>query len=423
MLETKNTGKSFTGGKIFNAAHQPNTTAIDWIIIHTKTDSPMTDRNIAHLDFRHLDTVLAHEKLGVAVWKQVHKILDQKIAAVKLDGLAKGVCKARLIASAIDSRINAPNLHPSVQKALRTYRDSLHAWASGAKLDEYSHEFLKGDKIDGAPVSGFELAMILQTEQMGCQTGIIRDDDQAIWLWHTEEDVEKSPGWRFDAIRIFSFRYEDHLVESFVYPDLLPGPSFGWKDDLYIQAVDTLYVKTDSNGNAIPPNIATWVALCLGGELPLTEIVDALSPYQSGYALTAVSRGSHLVTGVNVEFTADHRTHALLPNESGRYFFQVNLISDRSCLLSQKFEVISAETESWMEERIARTEKALEGFIPAPNKLRFLHQMIASQEGGEYAYVNKDVKAFILCHVCNTGLEKWIGAGPANIEEELTPTA
>jgi hypothetical protein len=403
------------------AAHQPKTIATAWKYLHTKMDALMPDHEITRLDFHHLDTVAAHEKLGVAVRKQVHKILDQKIAAVKLDGLVEFVRKARLIASAIETRIDAPNLHPSIRKALSTYRDSLHAWASGAKLDEYSHEFLQGEKIDGSPVSGFELAMILQTEQMGCQTGIIRDEDQAIWLWHAEEDVDKFPAGRFDAIRIFSFRYDDHLIESFIYPDLLPGPSFGWKDDLYVQAVDTLYVKTDSNGNSIPPNIATWIALCLGGELPIKEIVDALSPYQSGYALTSVSRWSHPAIGENVEFTADHLTHALLPDEFGRYFFQVNLISDRSCLLSQKYEEISAATESWMEQRIARTEKALESFMPAPNKLEFLHQLIASHEGGEYAYVNKDVKAFILCRISNTGLEKWIGSGSANIEDDLVP--
>jgi hypothetical protein len=379
----------------------------------------MAVERILQLDYQHLDTAAAHDKLGEAVWKQVHKILDHKIEAVKLEGLCEFVREARQIERALEARIQDQEIHPAIQEALQRYMDSLDAWARGAKLDEYQQAYLRGEAVDGQPIRGRELAMILQTEQMGCQTGMIRDQDGAVWLWHTEEDVDKMPGGRFDALRVFSFRYGNQAIESFIYPDLLPGPSFGWKGNSYVQAVDTLYIKDLANGDAIPPNIATWVALCLGGEIPVCEIVQWLSPYQAGYALSAATLGPQGVSGENVEFTADHFTYTQLPETYGHYLFQVNLISDRSCRLSQKFEEISAEMEGFMLARIERTARAMAGFRAAPNKLAFLHQLIASHEGGEYAYVNQDVKAFILCRLSESGLEKWIGAGPANLGDEL----
>jgi len=379
----------------------------------------MATHGISQLDYRHLDTTEAHGKLGEAVWEQVHKILDFKIETVKLAGVAEFTRKARRIQAAVAARIQDTGIDPAIRQALQAYMGALGAWAQGARLDTYRHDRLQGAAVDGQPISGRELAMILQTEQMGCQTGMVRDEDGAIWLWHTEEDVDKTPGGRFDAIRTFAFRYGGRTITSFVYPDLLPGPSFGWSGERYVQAVDTLYIKSLPDGDAIPPNIATWVTLCLGAEVPLTEIVGALSPYQAGYALSAVSRSPQEVRGENVEFTADHLTYTQLGEAYGQFLFQVNLISDRSCRLSQKFEEISAEMEGFMLARIQRTEHALAGFTASGSKLEFLHQMIASRDGGEYAYVNKDVKAFILCRLSESGLEKWIGVGSADSQEDL----
>lgn len=379
----------------------------------------MTANSILQLDYRHLDTAEAHGKLGEAVWEQVHKILDYKIKVVKLAGVVDFTRKARRIQAAVAARIQDAGIDPAIRQALQAYIHALGAWAKGAHLDTYRHELLQGAMVDGEPIAGHELAMILQTEQMGCQTGMVRDQDGAIWLWHTEEDVDKTPDGRFDSIRTFAFRYDGRDINSFVYPDLLPGPSFGWSGERYVQAVDTLYIKSIPDGDAIPPNIATWVTLCLGGEVPLSETVQALSPYQAGYALSAALGGPKGVRGENVEFTADHLTYTQLGETYGGFLFQVNLISDRTCRLSQKFEEISAEMEGFMVARIERTERVMAGFRAAPDKQAFLHQMIASHEGGEYAYVNKDVKAFFLCRLSARRLEKWIGAGSADLADEL----
>ena len=380
----------------------------------------MASHGLLQLDYRHLDTVEAHARLGEAVWEQVYKILDHKIAAAKQAGVTEFTRKARHIEAGLAARIRDTSIDPVIRQALDAYMGALGAWTRGARLDAYRHDRLQGAVVDGKPISGGELAMILQTEQMGCQTGMVRDQDSTIWLWHTEEDVDKTPGGRFDAIRTFSFRYNGRTITSFIYPDLLPGPSFGWSGEHYVQAVDTLYIKDIPDGDTIPPNIVTWVTLCLGGEVPLAEIVRALSPYQAGYALSAASRGPQGVSGENVEFTAGHLTHTQLPQAYGQYLFQVNLISDRTCHLSQKFEEISPETETFMLQRIERTAHTMAGFRAAPSKLDFLHQLIASNEGGEYAYVNKDVKAFLLCHLSENGLKKWIGVGSANLGDELT---
>lgn len=371
------------------------------------------------LDYRSLDTVAAHRGLGRTVQGQVHKILHYKITSMEMGEVDRIVQQARRVEAALESKMQDTALNPGIRRALRCYRDSLAAWVDGAELDPFCRELLPGKVINGSQVSGTDLALILQAEQMGCQTGMIRDQDESIWLWHTEEDVDRMPGGRFDTLRIFSFCYQDALIDAFIYPDLLPGPSFGWVETRYVQAVDTLYVKDHPDNDAIPPNIATWVALCLGGKLPLSEIIQALNPYQAGYALSAVTRSADQVSGDNLEFSGDHWTEAQLPPEYGAYFFQVNLISDRSCTLSQKYETIGPEIETEMAARIDRTTAALQHFKAALDKRCFLHQLISSREGDEYAYVNKDVKAHFLCRMSLTGFEKWLGAGSANQEEEL----
>jgi hypothetical protein len=166
----------------------------------------MASHGLLQLDYRHLDTVEAHARLGEAVWEQVHKILDYKIEAVKLAGVAESIRNARHIEAAVTARIQDGGIEPVIQQALQIYMQSLRAWARGARLDGYRHERLQDARVDGKPITGGELAMILQTELMGCQTGMVRDQDGAIWLWHTEEDVDKTPDGRFDAIRTFACR-------------------------------------------------------------------------------------------------------------------------------------------------------------------------------------------------------------------------
>jgi len=378
-----------------------------------------TNREIIQLDFRDVDIQLAHEKLGEAVQAQVYKILNEKINIDNYQVFISNIRKARLMAKAIDQKIKSPRLMRELKRALITYKDALQAWTTGAKLDSYYHDLLDGVKVDGLPISGQELALLLQAEQLGCQTGIIRDDNHSILLWHTEEDVEPVPGARFDYTRIFSFCYEGRQIHAFIYPDLLPGPTFGWRDDGYVQAVDTLYVKIDSSENSIPPNIATWLALCLGGEVPITEIVDSLSPFQKGYALLRVYQSSDKIVGEKVEFISNALEYKTLSEKYGDYLFQVNMIADRDSMFKQKYEEIDETTEASLEQRINRTKKALEKFIPTQNKIGFLHRLLSSRDGGEYAYANKDVKAYFLCRMSDTGLQKWIGVGVAKEDDDL----
>jgi hypothetical protein len=380
-----------------------------------------TNREIVHLDFRDIDIQLAHEKLGEAVQAQVYKILNEKINLDDDQGFISDIRKARLMARAIDQKIKSPDLMREIKKALIAYKAALQAWTTGARLDGYQHDLLNGLMIDGLPVRGQELAMLLQAEQLGCQTGIIRDEDHSIWLWHAEEDVEPVPGARFDYTRIFSFCYEGKHIHAFIYPDLLPGPTFGWRDDGYVQAVDTLYVKVDSSEDSIPPNIATWLTLCLGGQVPITEIVDSLSPFQKGYALLSVSQSSDKIIGEKVEFISSAMEYRALSEKYGDYLFQVNMIAERDTLFQQKYEQIDETTEAALGQRIDRTQKALEEFIPTQNKIGFLHRLLSSRDGGEYAYANQDVKAYFLCRMADTGLQKWIGVGVANADNDLVP--
>ena len=387
--------------------------------MQTSNNREETNREIVQLDFRDVDMQLAHQKLGEAVQPQVYKILNEKINIDDFQGFISNIRIARLMDKAIDQKINLPDLMPEIKRALIAYKDALRAWTTGAKLDRYQHDLLDGVKIDGLPVSGQDLAMLLQAEQLGCQTGIIRDQDHSILLWHAEEDVEPIPGARFDYTRIFSFCYQGKHIYAFIYPDLLPGPTFGWRDDGYVQAVDTLYVKDDSSENSIPPNIATWLALCLGGEVPITEIVDSLSPFQKGYALMSVCQSSDKIVGEKVEFISSALEYTALSEKYGDYLFQVNMIAERDSIFKLKYEQIDETTEIALEQRIDRTNKALEEFIPTQNKIGFLHRLLSSRDGGGYAYANNDVKAYFLCRMSDTGLQKWIGVGVAKVDDDL----
>jgi hypothetical protein len=65
-------------------------------------------------------------------------------------------------------------------------------------LEHFEHHALAAFE----PLGQIDLAMFLQNDCTGCQTGMYRAQDGSVVLWHTEEDVEDEPGSGFDLLRI-----------------------------------------------------------------------------------------------------------------------------------------------------------------------------------------------------------------------------
>ncbi len=210
------------------------------------------------------------------------------------------------------------------------------------------------------------LFLALQEDEVGCQTGVYRERDGSVILWHTEEDYEQTPGERFDQLRLFSFRAADQRIATgFIYPDLLPGPTFGWHGNDFMQAIDTLHIKPVDFEDALMPNALAWLSLYLGTQVTREELSRSLGPFQGGYSLTALSKTGSKVGVEKIEFANADHTISHLESDAGCYLFQTNVIADLSLPIGVQ-EQTSPESRAWNEARMARTA----GFMKDVQKTR-----------------------------------------------------
>ena len=198
---------------------------------------------LVFLDFSKHDLRTAHRMLGEQVSAQVHKILRQRLERLdrsKLNFLLTQTCSC---AETLTDKLSDQRLDPRLQGALQEYVDCLAAWADGAGLRDFDHPALAAQRR----LCPLDLALFLQHDSTGCQTGMYRQGDGSVILWHTEEDIEFEAGSGFDQLRLASFNVGDEenpiTMTAFIYPDLLPGPAFGWRSDGYTQAVDNLHIR------------------------------------------------------------------------------------------------------------------------------------------------------------------------------------
>ena len=370
-----------------------------------------------HLRLDAGDWVASHRRLGESVQGQVHKILKARLDGLTTDQFGAAIRAARRCRAALEKRIRSPHLTHPIRWTLEEYLCCLSAWSDGVQLGEVQHPRLRGSPVDGQPVTPQELALLLQDDHRGCQTGILREQDGSVTLWHTEEDVEERPGSRFDGLRLASFCREGGCgapeVSAFIYPDLLPGPAFGWRSDSYVQAVDSLYLKRSTGSDHLLSNIAVWVTLRLGMAMDAEQIVEALAPFVDGYAILTVQPADSVVHGRKIEFAGDQASTCQLSEAPGSLLFQVNVFSRSDAPIALAYESIDANLRQAFEQRTYRTAAAISGMDLSEDTLSGLFDLLASQDGGEYAYANEHVKAYVLCRVYSGGLRVAVGAGPA----------
>jgi hypothetical protein len=263
--------------------------------------------------------------------------------------------------------------------------------------------------IDGTAITPFDLALVLQDEYSGCQTGAYRDDDGSVIFWHTEEAHENEPAQRFDRFRLAHFtldrRDEPVSVYSFIYPDLLPGPSFAWRSDGYVQMVDFLFLKPDLIRTGLFANLVTWVTLRLGMQMRPEQVVRHLAPFHDGYSLLYVNNLHAKPQAGRVEFAADKNSLSALSDQPGSFLFQVNIFSGQSAHLVHELERDPNPERQLLVDRIRRTEQGLCKLRPGSDHMRGIHRILKSKDGGPGAYNNPDVKAHLIGKMTSTELK------------------
>jgi hypothetical protein len=380
---------------------------------------------IQHLDLTAYGVPEAHFHLGADVGARVALFLRKRLEGLGDREVENEIRLARGSWAEVERRRRSRDLHPTVRLALDEYARSLQAWAAGAGLADFARSDLGGLRVDGVPVGAEDLACLLQNELNGCQTGVFREDDSSVILWHTEEDREYPGIARFDKLRVASFRAPgdgSRAFTGFIYPDLLPGPAFGWSGSSYAHAVDAFYLRPADGSAGLTANAVTWVCLYLAGAMTTREIAQALAPFRDGYALSSVSRTGSGLQGDTTEFIAGTVHSTPLPGRPSSSLFKVNFLSGTAAAASD-LENIQPERRRVLERRVVRTGRALRALAQSEDRVSGFSRLLASRVGGEFAYANPSVKAHFLCRMAQAQTQIWVGPGPAIREDHFFASA
>jgi hypothetical protein len=372
---------------------------------------------LVFLDLTQYDLRTAHHRLGEHTGQQVQKILRQRFDRSDTHKIALVMQETRSCAETLTGKIGDKRLERRLREAVREYLDCLEAWADGAGLAGFEHPAL----AEQQSISPLELALFLQHDSTGCQTGMYRQEDGSVILWHTEEDIEFEAGSGFDQLRLATFNVGDGntpvTMHAFIYPDLLPGPAFGWRSDGYTQAVDSLHVRACADQKSgILANILTWLTLRLGSDCEPGKVIRDMGPYFDGYALNAVSIRGGNAHAEKHEFTANQNLSTILGDRPGSYLFQVNIFSQKKRLWIRELEDLPAEDRRLYKRREWYTRKALQNKdhrVGEAGDMGFFFDLICARSGIRWPYANTDMKAYLILRLSPQEAEIWLGHGPA----------
>jgi hypothetical protein len=378
----------------------------------------VSENRLNFLDFRGLNLVDAHRALGRDVGEHARFLLKRR-----LDRMDEGrfqymlrqgrACQAHLVQCHASSI-----LAPVIKDAVAEYRACLEGWAEAAELGRVEHSLIK-NRIDGQPVTELDLAFLLQHDNSGCQTGLYRQEDGGLILWHSEEDLVEG---RFDKLRVaeFEIKGDNRLVQlhALIYPDLMPGPAFGWRSDNYVQAVDTLILRNPPPlESGVLVNCVAWLAWRLGPSLEGEEIVRALAPFFDGYALNRAYRREGHIVGEKCEFAGERFIPYDLPEVPGSYLFQANIFCNRRDRGLRAMEAMSLSDQRFFLHRLYRTRRWLRNKpqSTSPDEdIQAFYRLLGWRAGGEGGYANSVVIAHFLARLSSDGLNVWFGPGPTS---------
>lgn len=352
----------------------------------------------------------AHRALGVLVQEPARAAIQKRRAALAAPQLDRQLQAAVASLSFLRARVESPRLAAVLRRALEEYLECLDAWASavgvGACLDDRL--------VDGRRVTPLELALWAQDDNAGCQTGMQRREDGSVLFWHTEEDTL---GY-FDLPRLVSFAIRGQVFYSFIYSYLLPGPAFGFRDG-HMQAVDSLHVRRGAAARGSFTSTVAWLSWRLGPEVDAREVVRALSPCVDGCALSVALPTGREVIAMTHELGGPHLVSRRLVGRGGARLLQVNIVTRLEGPLGRA-EALTARDRAKYERRIQRAEDLLDAMGKDPEPADIL-RMLASRDGGSYAFANADVKAHCVAVVSRHGIDVHVGGGSAQPGDEFQP--
>ena len=361
------------------------------------TSFPLSLENtIPLLEYRNLDIREAHKQLGDAVANQVQSILARRFGEISNETITQLQARARSRLYRIGQLREDRTLPARIRDALGLYLDCLETWADGAGLGLFGLNL-------GTPL---ELAVLLQDDHPGCQSGVVRGADGSILFWHTEEDVDEPGFARVDQPRLAVFRnpFDGESIFSFIYPDLLPGPNFNWRGDGYVQFADSLFFRDHGFSEGVAANLVTWVTLLLGGTSPAPEIIRSLLPVYEGYALFSLFPRQKSAFATRTEFTSVASLTVKLDAKPSAALLQTNAFSAEARELAARYERDPFRSKKHYQNRIARAERCLTHGENDPT-LETIRRMLASREGGKWAFANQDVKAHLYGRLSKDSLE------------------
>lgn len=344
------------------------------------------------------DWAAAHAALGAALRDAIAGVVARRLIATDAGALRAQLESIRLSRAHLERRAGAGGVPAALRRALQAYLQALAAWAQGADLDALRPLAQR----HGAACSADDLALWLQDDNTGCQTGVLRAADGAVLLWHTEEDTI---GY-FDRARLVEMQVGEARAGAFLYPYLLPGPAFGWWSRGLL-AYDTLSVRRSEGGT--PTSALSWLLWSAQGELEPLATAQALVPFLDGGAFTLVARSERGVTAQVVEVGGELALGSTLGTAAGARRLQVNMASDDAQALAA-IETLDGAGRAPYRERLARTARQLDACAPDEAALR---AMLASDEGGTWAFANPDVVGHLVARVSDAELALHVGVGPA----------
>jgi hypothetical protein len=313
----------------------------------------------------------------------------------------------------LDERRRRRGLDAALSRGIGEYLACLAAWSAGARLAACLKD---SHAVGGRHVSAEELALWLQDDNAGCQTGLARLDDGGVLFWHTEEDTI---GY-FDRPRLASITVAGRWWHAFLYPYLMPGPAFGFSRGSF-HAVDSLHVRRCRDDTGSLTCVASWLVWRLGGELPARTIIEALAPYLDGCAINVVQNRAGRVNASVHEFGGRHVQSRELPGSAGSLLFQANAVSDEASPLAGEQGLSKVERGRYRA-RSERTRQAVGRLAERDAASPYaILRLLASRRGGSYAYANEDVKAHCVGIADGDGWELYVAPGSASPGDRYLP--
>ena len=350
-----------------------------------------------------------HGQLGEQLGENIRSVARLRLQSTPATKFAREIAAVRNCRWHLKQHVRSTYTPAHVRRGLREYLACLDAWTSGSELESV----LDGHNVEGKLLTAEELALWLQDDNTGCQTGLLRLAGGDVLFWHTEEDTI---GY-FDYPRLATLSAGRRIWHSFLYPYLLPGPAFGWQDG-YFQAVDSLHIRRGTHGALT--SVLAWLSWRLGSQIDHTELFR-LCPVIDGCAINRLCRSASGVTASVQELGGEFQNRRTLGERPGSLLFQANCVGPAGSRLARE-EALAAGERARYCSRQERTQTAARQLWKAREATpQRILELLASRAGGSYAYANADVKAHCVGVAGAGGFELYVQSGAALPGDEYRP--